>query len=81
MTGASWSSIEKMEQARWLRFATEHQAESVFCDTIMFAHQRTGRSVSQADAAQLARLATLRGWPIPSVGRAAAKRRKKQQRT
>lgn len=74
MTGASWSSIEKMEQARWMRFAREHADQHGLCLAITVQGH-----VSQAEAAQLARLAADSGWKIPSVGRAAAKRRRKRR--
>lgn len=67
----SWDSIEKMEQARWMRFAAEHPSEVICADVISAGH------CTQAQAAQMGRLAAERSWTIPSVGKAAAARRRK----
>ena len=71
----SWSTIQKMEQSRWLRFAREHRDEPI-CAAAIKASE-----VSQATAAQMARLAAQKNWEIPSVGQAAARRRKRARAT
>lgn len=76
MSGASWASIQKMEQARWHRFAGDHAHENEQCRIAASMPE-----INQVIAAQLARLAAENGWAIPSVGRAAAKRRRKARTT
>lgn len=77
--GPSWDSIQRMEQARWKRFAEEHMHESDLCEDIVMRIKFHLQPVTQAQAAQLARLAAEHGWTIPSVGQAAAARRRKKR--
>jgi hypothetical protein len=64
-----------MEQARWRRFVREHEHESPRC-----AELADVEHVSQPVAVELAALAREHGWTLPSVGRAAAKRREANNR-
>lgn len=59
---AAWGKLNVREQTRFLRIASEHAHENRFCASV-----GSQTFVSAKQAGVLMKLATERGWSIPTV--------------
>lgn len=76
--GPSWRTVERMEQARWERFARAHAHESDLCAALV--RQLDGELIdrlTQADAQALAAVASAHGWSLERAGSSGGRRRRR----
>ena len=72
--GPSWRTINRMEQARWRRFAKRHRHESAICAALAEScHPLTVRQIGA-----LAAEAREHGWPFETAGRPKGSRRRRR---
>jgi hypothetical protein len=68
VTGPSWSSIDRLEQARWARLVRQHASHDDHCAALRRRLDAGGR-LTAPECAELGRMATLKGWALPVAGR------------